>query len=85
MKDEIKIIMDHANLTTFMEKKKLGRRQARWATLLAEFKFKIHHQAGKANGHADALSRRPDYDGDEDNNKDMILLPKELFEPVINI
>ena len=83
-KEEVKVITDHANLTTFMEKKKLNRRQARWATELSRFRFKIQHRAGKRNGRADALSRRPDHDGSDEDNQDMILLPKTLFEPIIN-
>ena len=83
-KHPVRVISDHANLATFMEKKKLNRRQARWATELGNYRFKIEHKPGKSNGRADALSRRPDYEGNEDDNRDMVLLPKELFEPTIN-
>ncbi len=31
------------------------------------------------NGRADALSRRPDYDQGEDNNRDVVVLPDRLF------
>ena len=32
---------------------------ARWSLLLQQYDFTIHHHAGKFNGNADALSRRP--------------------------
>ena len=31
------------------------------------------------NGRADALSRRPDYDQGEDDNRDVVVLPNKLF------
>ena len=46
---------------------------------LAEYNFEIHHVKGTANGKADALSRRPDYDTGEDDNRDVVVLPDALF------
>jgi hypothetical protein len=41
-----------------------------------DYNFKLVHIAGVKNGRADALSRRPDYDqGEEDNKKLVVLLP----------
>jgi len=31
------------------------------------------------NGRADALSRRPDYNQGEDDNRDVVVLPDKLF------
>ena len=46
---------------------------------LAEYNFEIHHIKGTANGKADALSRRPDYDTGEHDNEDVTVLPETLF------
>ena len=46
---------------------------------LAEYNFEIHHIKGTANGKADALSRRPDYDTGENDNQDVVVLPDVLF------
>ena len=46
---------------------------------LAEYNFKVHHIKGTANGKADALSRRPDYDTGENDNQDVVVLPDVLF------
>ena len=52
------IYTDHDNLQNFGTKALLNRRQARWAGLLAQYKFKIEFRPRKANGNADALTRR---------------------------
>ena len=52
---------------------------AREVLELSEYDLEIHHIKGTSNGHADALSRRPDYDQGEDDNKDVIVLPDHLF------
>lgn len=44
-----------------MTKRLLNRRQARWAELLADYQFELEYRPGKANGNADALSRRSDF------------------------
>ncbi len=46
---------------------------------LSEYDFKIRHIPGKQNGRADALSRRPDYNTGEDDNKEVIVLPERVF------
>jgi hypothetical protein len=52
---------DHQNLRTFTTTKTLNARQARWAEELSAYDFVIEHIKGKENTVADALSRRPDY------------------------
>ena len=62
-----RVINDHDNLTYFLQKQQLSRRQYRWAEFLSPFKFKIFHRAGRLSAKPDALSRRSDYhmhDGD---------------------
>ena len=40
-----------------------------------EYDIEIQQLPGKANGRADALSRRPDYNTGANNNRDVIVLP----------
>jgi hypothetical protein len=65
----IKVLTDHKALEYFMSTKKLTRRQARWALELSNYNFEITYRPGKANGKADALTRkagdRPADDTDE--------------------
>jgi hypothetical protein len=61
-KHTVTVRTDHHNLTFFTTTKKLTRRQARWAEILAQYDFKIVHCKGTENSVADALSRRADYE-----------------------
>jgi len=54
------VLSDHHNLERFMSALQLSRRQFRWAQILSDFHFKIHHRPGRLNGKADILSRRSD-------------------------
>ena len=73
---------DHANLTFWKNPGNHNRRVARWHAELMEYDFKLQHISGKRNGRADALSRRPDYDQGEEDNKQIIVLPEERFERI---
>ncbi len=48
-----------------------------------DYNFQLVHISGKKNGHADALSRRPDYDQGEDDNKQLVVLPPKFFSQVL--
>ena len=52
---------------------------AREVLTLSEYDIEIHHIKGKANGQADALSRRPDYDKGDKDNQDITMLPDKIF------
>ena len=52
------IYTDHHNLQNFGTKALLNRRQAWWAGLFAQYELQIQFRLGKANGKADALTRR---------------------------
>ena len=52
------IYTDHHNLQNLVTKALLNRRQARWAGLMAQYEFQILFRPVKANGKADALTRR---------------------------
>ena len=64
----IRVRSDHRNLTYFLSRQLLNRRQARWALDLADFSFTIEHVPGSLNSVPDALSRRPDYQGGEEKH-----------------
>ena len=74
------IYTDHHNLQNFGTKALLNRRQARWAGLLAQYEFQIQFRPGKANGKADALTRRS---GDLPKEGDKRGRPfQEILDPV---
>ena len=76
---KIKVFSDHMNLKYWRDPQKISRRVAREVLELSEYDLEIHHIKGTSNGRADALSRRPDYDQGEDDNKDVTILPDHLF------
>ena len=82
---KIIIHSDHQNLTYWKDLQKLSRRIAREWLDLMEFDFEIRHIPGKANSHADALSRRPDYDQGTRDNENIIVLPENVFVRAVTI
>ena len=70
---------DHQNLTYWKDLQKLSHRVAREHLGLMEYDLEIRHLPGKANGRADALSRRPDYDTGTRDNENVTILPESLF------
>ena len=75
----VNIITDHLNLKHWREPQNISHQIARWVLELAEYNIEIHHVKGSANGRADALSRRPDYDQGTGDNQDIVVLPDECF------
>jgi hypothetical protein len=62
------VYSDHQNLLYWKEPHKISRQVAREVLRLSKYNIEICHIKGIANGCADALSKRPDYDqGTEDN------------------
>ena len=51
---------------------------------LAEYNFVLKHIARTKNARADALSRRSDYNTGEGDNKDVIVLPHDVFVRIAN-
>ena len=76
---KIKVISDHMNLQYWRDLQKISRRVAHEVLELADYDIEIHHLKGSANGQADALSRRPDFDQGEGDNKGVVVLPNALF------
>ena len=68
---QITVKTDHDSLKSFMTKKELNKRQARWAEKLAAFDFVIEYRAGKSNP-ADGLSRQPHLDSDVDHAQQLL-------------
>jgi transposase InsO family protein len=82
---EVIVRTDHQNLTFWRKPQNISRRQARWLQFLSRFDFKIEHIAGTKIPAADALSRRPDHEPDEDNdNENIIVLPEERFIKIVD-
>ena len=48
-----------------------------------EYDFELVHIAGARNGRADALSRCPDYDKGDEDNKKLVVLPERFFVPAV--
>src|ERR1700761_8920509 len=76
---KIKIFSDHMNLQYWRDPRKISRRVAREVLELADYDYEIHHLQGRSNGRADALSRRPDYDQGEGDNRDVVVLPEHVW------
>src|SRR5882762_7245729 len=75
----ITVHTDHANLQYWRQPHKISRRIAQEVAELAEYNVVLRHIPGKANGRADALSRRPDYDQGTHDNENVTVLPDALF------
>ena len=70
---------DHNNLKYFKTLQKISPRQARWHEFLQDYNFEITYFPGKSNTIADLLSQRKDFEGGVNPNKDITLLPENLF------
>ncbi len=76
---KIIIYSDHLNLQYWRLPQRISRRVAREVLELSEYDFEIRHLPGRLNGQADALSRRLGYDQGENDNKDVVILPDQVF------
>src|SRR6267154_268113 len=70
---------NHQNLKYFKSPQKITSRQAQWQEFLQDYNFEITHFPGKSNTIADLLSRRKDFEGGVNPNKQVTLLPEHLF------
>jgi hypothetical protein len=73
------IYSDHQNLLYWKEPHKISRRVAREVLMLSEYNFEIRHIKGTANGRADVLSRRPDYDQGHEDIQNIVVLLEQVF------
>ena len=67
---EFIVVTDHQPLQWLKTVKNPSSRLARWITRLDCFEFRIEYRKGSANGNADALSRWPLKDEDEEGEND---------------
>jgi Integrase zinc binding domain len=72
-------------LTYFWKTQKLSDQQARWSLFLFKFDIKLQHLPGNKMILSDALSRRPDHCPEEDETKEEILLPDNLFLNLLDV
>jgi hypothetical protein len=79
------IYSDHQNLLYWKEPHKISCRVAREVLMLSEYNFEIRHIKGTANGRADALSRRPDYDQGHEDNQNIVVLPEQVFARAMEV
>jgi hypothetical protein len=70
---------DHQNLKYFKLPQNITSCQAQWQQILQDYNFKITHLFSKSNTIADLLSRRKDFEGGVNPNKQVTLLPEHLF------
>jgi hypothetical protein len=79
------IYSDHQNLLYWKEPHKISRRVAREVLMLSEYNFEIRHIKGTANGRADTLSRRLDYDQGHEDNQNIVVLPEQVFARAMEV
>ena len=77
----MKVLTDHKSLEYFMTTKKLISRQIKWAKFLSEFNFVISYQSGKKNNKANALTRKPNKQPTDDENKRRKYSVRALLPP----
>ena len=78
------VYSDHQNLTYWKNPQRLSPRQARAFLTLSKYNFELKHQPGTKMFQSDALSRRPDLCLDEEDPKEVIMLPPDLFVNLID-
>src|SRR5882724_2014622 len=79
-KHTIEILNDHWNLTYFQGSQNLNRQQPRWSLFLSRFEFSLIHRPGKHSAKPDTLLHRMDHLTKEEDNKDQVMLPAEIFD-----
>jgi hypothetical protein len=79
------VYSDHQNLLYWKELHKISQRVAREVLRLSEYNIEICHIKGKSNGHADALSRRPDYDQGIEDNTNVTVFLEHVFAKAIMV
>ena len=76
--------MDHKNLQYYRSPRDINQRVARYLPFMMEFNLTLIHKPGKTMK-ADPLSRRPDFDTGQGDNKQVIVLLSQLFTTISNL
>jgi len=72
------VITDHTNLCYYRNLRKIGPCIAGYLLEREQYNIILEYKPGATN-HADALSRCPDYKGDNPDNDDILVWPNEYF------
>jgi len=72
------VYTDHANLRYYREPHKIGPRVAGYLPEREQYNILLEYKPGATN-RADALSRRPDYEGPNEINEDVTVWPDQYF------
>jgi Integrase zinc binding domain/RNase H-like domain found in reverse transcriptase len=72
------VFTDHANLRYYRDPRKIGPRIAGYLPERAQYNMLLEYKPGATN-RADALSCRPDYEGDNPDNNDVLVWPDNYF------
>jgi RNase H-like domain found in reverse transcriptase/Reverse transcriptase (RNA-dependent DNA polymerase) len=83
-KHPIKIYTDHKNLQYYRSPRDINRCVARYLPFLMKFIIQLIHKPRKTMK-ADPLSHRPDFDTGQNDNKQVIVLPSQLFAKISNL
>jgi RNase H-like domain found in reverse transcriptase len=83
-KHPIKIYTDHKNLQYYRSPRDINRHVARYLPFLMEFVIQLIHKPRKTMK-ADPLSRHPDFDTGQNDNKQVIVLLSQLFVKISNL
>ena len=78
-----KVWSDYTNLTYFKAPHKLNYRQACQRTELADYDFVLTHKPGKTLAKVDALSRTPQFDKGEYDNKDVTFIKANWLRGIV--
>jgi len=74
----ILVFTDHANLHYYRDPQKIGPRVAGYLPEREQYNMLLEYKPGATN-RADGLSHRPDYEGDNPDNNDVLVWPDEYF------
>jgi len=72
------VYTDHANLRYYRDPQKIGPHVAGYIPKREQYNILLEYKPGATN-RADALSRRPDYEGPNPDNNEVLIWPDQYF------
>ena len=76
---KIWIYTNHQNLQYWKQPHKIPQRIARQAQEIMEYQLELIHIPGKTNSCTNMLSRHPNYNQGDEDNKEVVVLPESMF------